>query len=142
MFEDKGAAAPDARAANAEWGRALKEWTTLFGIQRYRLSNPPKDVDPDKMKQFRNSFADAYFDVQRCLVKANLQIFKGQPPEKLQKTFDSVGKGFADMEKQIPAGDWDPVVQNQYADFLKEVPQLLPPYKAAGGKAFLEKLPL
>ena len=61
---------------------------------------------------------------------------------KLQKLYEDTGKKFVDMEKQIPAGEWEPEVQHRYADFLKEVPQTMAEYKAAGGKAFLEKLPV
>jgi tetratricopeptide (TPR) repeat protein len=142
VYEGKGAALKDdAKAANTEWGKALKEWTALFNIHKNRLQNPPKDVSPEQTKQHRNAFADAYFDVQRCLVRANIQLLTGpNNAAKLQKTFDDVGKRFADMEKQIPVADWEPEVQHRYVDFLKEVPQLTAPYKAAGGKLFLEKL--
>jgi len=142
VYEAKGAAAADVKAANTEWGKALKEWTTLFNIHKNRLQNPPKDVSPEQTKQHRNAFAEAYFDVQRCLVRANIQLLGTNNAAKLQKTFDDVGKRFADMEKQIPAADWEPEVQHKYADFIKEVPQLAASYQAASGQLFLKKLPV
>jgi hypothetical protein len=75
-------------------------------------------------------------------VKANQQLLKAQPPDKLQKTFDDVAKRLLDMEKQIPVAEWKPEVQHRYADLLKDSPRMLPAYKAAGGKLFLEKLPI
>lgn len=140
LYEDKGASIATVKEANVEWGKALREWQTLFTLQSNRLRNPPPGATPQQMIEYRNSFADALFDVNRCLVKANLQLLKDQPPAKLQKTFDDVGKRFADMEKQIPVADWQPEVQYRFVDFLKEVPGLVGPYKAAGGKFFLEKI--
>lgn len=140
VYEDRGAATADLKAAGVEWGKAKQVWEQLVGIHANRLRNPPKDTSPEQMKQFRNAYADAYFDVQRCLVKANQQLLKD--PAKLQTFYDSVAKRFADMEKAIPAADWQPEVQHQYADLLKTVPQMVPPYKLNGGKFFLEKLPL
>jgi hypothetical protein len=138
VYEDKGKAEPDVKKANAEWGKALQTWTTLFQIQRNRLAKPPAGANAQQMIEYRNAFADAYFDVQRCLVEANQQLLKGQPAEKLQKTYDDVARRFTDMEKQIPAADWDPEVRNRYADLLDKVEPLKSAYKAAGGKLFLE----
>jgi hypothetical protein len=136
------------KAANPEWGKALQQWTTLFNIHKSRLTKITPMNTPEEIRQWRNAYADAYFDVQRCLVKANMQLLNpGVPTQatKLQKTFDDVGKRFADMEKdmarQTPPTEWDPDVQHRYADYLKEVPQLLAPYKANSGKLFLERLP-
>jgi hypothetical protein len=145
LHEAKGHALKgNVKAANAQWGKALQEWTTLYRIHQARLRKLTKDISPEKVKEYHNAFADAFFDVQRCLVKANEDLLDAKIPSqatKLQKTYDDVGKKFADMEKVIKAGEWDPVVQNQYADFLKEVPKLLPAYQAAGGKLFLKRLP-
>ncbi|WP_246522824.1 hypothetical protein [Gemmata palustris] len=140
LFEAKGAAEPDPKKANAEWGQAVREWGAQVGMQRNRLSNPPKDATPDQLAQFRNAFADAFFDVQRCTVTANQQLQKSQP-DKLQKTYDDVGKRLTEMEKQIVAADWQPEVQNRYFEFIKANPPLLNAYKASGGKLFLEKMP-
>jgi hypothetical protein len=138
LYEEKGATVADPKAANPVWGQALREWTTIFNIHKARLQKPPPKAD---MVDLRNAFADAFFDVQRCLVKANQQLRKAQPA-KLQDTYNDAAKKFADMEKVIPEKEWQPLVQHRYADFLAEVPALVAPYKAAGGKFFLEKLPL
>jgi hypothetical protein len=93
----------------------------------------------EEERVMKNNFADAYFEIQRCLVKANQQL---QPPEKLAKTMADVAKKCVDMEKQIPLADWDAEVQHRYVDLLKETPALLASYKEQGGKIFLEKKPL
>jgi tetratricopeptide (TPR) repeat protein len=142
VHEEKAAGIASAREANPEWGKALKEWTTLFNIQKARLQKPPPGATPQQMVDFRNSFADAFLDVNRCLLAANQQLLKGQPPEKLQKTYNDIGKRLAEMEKQIPAAEWKPEVQHRYAELLGDTPPLSAAYKAAGGKFFLEKIPL
>jgi tetratricopeptide (TPR) repeat protein len=162
VYEDRGASAADVKAANPEWGKALQIWTTLWGIQKSRLSKiPPAEKMPDataaeevkqawadkeklrheEERQAKNAFADAYFEMQRCLVKANQQLLKAQPPEKLQKTMDDVAKKCFDMETKVlpQPKDWDAEVQHRYVDLIKETPALLAAYKAAGGKFFLEK---
>jgi tetratricopeptide (TPR) repeat protein len=147
VYEGKGEAlAGNVQAANTEWGKALREWTTLFNLQKNRLTKITPTNTPEEIKQWRNAYADAYFDVQRCLVKANVQLLKDPAQAaRLQKTYDDVGKRFADMEKdmakQNPPTEWESDVQHRYADYLKEVPALLAPYKANGGKLFLERLP-
>ena len=130
----------------------MREWTALFNIHKSRLTKfvplPPMATEEEKQrwnetqKQYRNAFADSYFDIQRCLVKANQQLLANPAnAAKLQKIYDDVGKRFADMEKQIPAADWEPDTQHRYADLLKEVAPVMTAYKANGGKAFLERLP-
>ena len=141
VYEDRGASIADVKAAGAEWGKAKQIWEGLFGIYKNRLGKIPPMTTPEEIKQMRNAFADAYFDLQRCLVKANQQLLKNQPPDKLQTALDSVAKRFVDMEKQIPAAEWQPEVQHRYAELLKETPQMLPAYKTNNGKAFLEKVP-
>lgn len=138
VYEEKGAALPTPKEANVEWGKGLREWQTLFGIASSRLRAAPKDATPEQLAGLRNDFADAFFDTQRCLVKANEQLLRGNP--KLQNTYDGIAKKFVDMEKQIPAAEWQPEVQHRYAELLKEHPPLMTAYKAAGGKAFLEKI--
>jgi hypothetical protein len=138
MYEAKGAALAVPKEASAEWGKASKEWATLFRIASARLQAAPKDATPDQLAELRQAFADAFFDTQRVVVVANEQLLKGNP--KLQTTYDNVGKKFADIEKQIPAAEWTPEVQHRYAEFLKDHPPLMAVYKAAGGKAFLEKI--
>lgn len=137
MYEAKGAGTAVPKEANAEWGKASREWNTLFSIASTRLRNA-KDAAPEQLAELRQGFADAFFDAQRCIVIANEQLLKGNP--KLQATYENVGKKFVDIEKQIPAGEWTPEVQHRYAEFLKDHPPLLAAYKAAGGKAFLEKI--
>lgn len=140
VYEGRGEAAGDnVKAANPEWSKALREWTSLFNLHKARLTKLTPQTTPEQVRQYRNAFADAYFDVQRCRVKANQQLVKDAA--KLQKTYDDVGKNFADMEKQIPAADWEPNVQHRYADLLKETPPVMAAYRAAGGKMFLERLP-
>ena len=140
VYEGRGEAAGDnVKAANPEWSKALREWTSLFNLHKARLTKLTPQTTPEQVRQYRNAFADAYFDVQRCRVKANQQLVKDAA--KLQKTYDDVGKNFADMEKQIPAADWEPDVQRRYADLLKEVAPVMAAYRAAGGKMFLERLP-
>ncbi len=170
LYEAKGAAEPDPKKANPDWGKAIREWSTLFSMNRNRLANlgVPKEMTAERLGQVlqsfhqvmapvtwfhgaadqlaqvpqaRNAFADAFFDVQRCMVGANQQLLKGLPPERLQKTYDDVGKKLADLEKQIPAADWQPEVQNRYYEFLKANAPLTAVYKVAGGKLFLEKMP-
>jgi hypothetical protein len=141
VYEDRGASIAEPKAANPEWGKAIREWNTVFALQRNRVSKLTPKTPADEVKQTRNAFADAFLDYQRCLVRANRQVLKAQP-EKLQKAYDDAGKQCAVMEKQIAAGDWQPEVQNRYVDFLKEFPPVLAAYKANGGKAFLDKLPL
>ena len=141
---------PEARASDAL--DTLEERRKCWRAKRAVREVSPEAMMPieseeeqrwkDGLGPFRNAFADAYFDMQRCLVKANQQLLKGLPPEKLQKTYDDVGKRCVDLEKQIPAADWQPEVQNRYADFLKEIPQVMAAYKANSGKMFLEKMPL
>ena len=163
VYEDPGATIADPKAAGAEWGKALQIWTTLFNIHKGRLTKAPPPLPPlpptatdeekqqrkdeenrraDELKALKNNYADAYFDIQRCLVKANIQLLKGLPADKLQAKFDDIAKKCSDMEKQIPAADWDAEVQNRYFELFKETPALLASYKAQGGKIFLEKKPL
>jgi hypothetical protein len=138
LYEAKGASLAVPKEASVEWGKANREWTTLFGIARARLQAAPKDAPPEQMIELRQAFADAFFDSQRCITIANEQLLKGNP--KLQTTYENIGKKFVDIEKQIPAGEWTPEVQHRYAEFLKDHPPLMAAYKTAGGKAFLEKI--
>ncbi|QJW96947.1 hypothetical protein [Frigoriglobus tundricola] len=145
VYETRGGAATDAAAAKAEWNKAVKEWTTLFQLHRNNIQALPKGAAPALVTQARNAFADAYFDVQRCGVRANEKLLNPNAPAqaaRLQKAYEDAGKRFVDMEKQIPAGEWEPEVQHRYADFLKDVPPAMAAYKAAGGKTFLERMPV
>ena len=97
-----------------------------------------EDSKPDNAAILRNktAFFEAFFEYHRCIVKANMHLVKAAP--KLQKTFDDIGKKFADMERQN-GPDMVPEVRAKYAEFLLEVPELKKAYEAAGGKLFLEK---
>ncbi|MBY0456325.1 MAG: hypothetical protein K2V38_03200, partial [Gemmataceae bacterium] len=135
LYEAKAAGNNDTKAANADWGLAFAEWRNLLTIHSNRLKTPPKDAN---MAQLRNAYADAYFEVKRCALTANLKLLKEGSPA-LQKTIDDVGKTFADMEKQIPAAEWEPDVQNRYHELLKAHPQVMKVYEAAGGQLFKKK---
>src|SRR5262249_47260005 len=125
-----------------------KEWLTLFRIAQKRLENPPKVkrqtdegekevVDEGRYLEMKNVMFDAYFDVQRCTVTANLQLYKSAP-DKIQKTFESVAKNLIGLENQNgPA--IHPKVRDRYAELLDDVPQLKKTYQAVGGKLFLHR---
>jgi hypothetical protein len=154
----------DLKLAGQEWGRALQVWQQLFSIARTRLQKLapvpklPDNATPEQKaeheakesarkveeRNLKNDFADAYFEVVRCTVKANQQL-RAAPnlKDKLQKSFEDAAKNCVDIEKQLPKiEDWEPEVQNRYVDLLNETPAMLAAYKAQGGKVFLEKKPL
>ncbi|MFM8274298.1 MAG: hypothetical protein ACKODX_18475 [Gemmata sp.] len=170
LYEAKGTNETEAKKAQPEWAQAVREWGTLFNMQRGRLTamGVPPAVTGEKLAQqlqafhdamawtewfhgaadaliqapqARNAFADAFFDVQRATVAANQQLLKNAP-DKLQKNYEDVGKRIADIEKQIHASDWQPEVQNRYFEFLKANPPILKVYQDNGGKLFLTKMPL
>jgi hypothetical protein len=143
LFEARGA--DDPQNARTLWGWALKEWNELYAITRNRverdLKDPPKDangnVDNLTMQRNKNAFFDAFFDVQRCLVKANSQILSNNQA-KLQESLNNVAKAFVEQEK----ANWDdmfPEVRVKYYDLLEEHPDLKKAYQAAGGKQFLQR---
>ena len=86
---------------------------------------------------YKNAFFEAFFDVNRCVVKANLQLLKSNPM-KLQGSLATVAGKFVDIEKQGGA-DINTEVRNKYVELLDEVPELKKAYQAAGGKLFLER---
>jgi hypothetical protein len=148
LHEAKGADAKDPKAASAEWGLALKQWTTLFQIAQKRLENPPKVkrqtdegekevVDEGRFLEMKNVSFDAYVDHQRCLVKANMQLQKAAP-DKLQRTMDQVSENLLKLERSN-GPEINPRVRERYAELLDEVPQLKKTYQAAGGKLFLHR---
>jgi hypothetical protein len=148
LHEAKGADAKDPKAANTEWGLALKQWASLFQIAQNRLVKPPtvrrqtdegekEVVDEGRFLELKNVFFDAYFDHQRCLVRANMQLQKAVP-DKLQRTMDQVAKNFIDLEKRS-GPEINPKVRDRYAELLDEIPQLKKTYQAAGGKLFLHR---
>ncbi|MDY3561186.1 hypothetical protein R5W23_002448 [Gemmata sp. JC673] len=142
LYEAKGAAEPDLKKASAEWGLAVKQWTTLFQIQNARLGSlqQQKGSDPQALVDARNAFADAFFDLQRCVVVANQQLRSGPAQAaNLQKTYADVARKCADIEKRIAVAEWQPEVRNRYHELIKATPPLEEAYKAAGGTMFLEK---
>lgn len=164
LFEDRAATVADPKVAGPEWGRAQQVWKGLFGTASARLQKlPPLPKLPDtateeqkkewqekadarkvEERALKNAFADAYFDFQRCGVKANLQL-RAAPnlKDKLQKSLEDAAKSFVDMEKQIPKiEDWDAEIQHRYVNMLNETPVMMAEYKKLGGKVFLEKKPL
>ena len=140
LYEALGDDESDTKKSNALWGKAVQEWTFQSNLARKRLETQPKGEDgkPDNAAILRNktAFFEAFFEYHRCIVKANMHLVKAGP--KLQKTFDDIGKKFADMERQN-GPDMVPEVRAKYAEFLLEVPELKKAYEAAGGKLFLEK---
>jgi hypothetical protein len=141
LAEARGAEQADPKAATAHWGEAVKEWTTQVTIARNRLSKePPKDAngntDNATVQRYKNAFFDAFFEYNRCILRANMQLRKGNP--KLQATFDDIGKKFVEIERS-GGPDMYPDVKALYADLLDDVPELKKAYQEAGGKLFLEK---
>jgi hypothetical protein len=165
LYEERAATVTtDLKLAGQEWGRALQVWQQLFGIAKTRLQklapvpklpdNATEDQKADhkakedarkvEERKLKNEFADAFFEVVRCTVKANQQL-RAAPAlaPKLQKSFEDAAKNCADIEKQLPnLEDWDAEVQNRYVALLAETPAMLVEYKKLGGKVFLEKKPL
>ena len=144
LYEAKGAATADNKLAKDDWGKALKEWTTLYSFATNSRRNL-KAPTPEQERQADNNFFEAYFEVQRCLLQANLQLLKGNP--KLSEAIANVGKKifdieasnkFVEKEKATP-GFVQPDVWNRYCDLLDKHPDLKNAYKAAGGKFFLER---
>ncbi len=145
LYESKGASIADPKAANADWGKALKEWTTLFQIYRSLVSKITPETPKEQARQTRSSFFDAFFEVQRVLVTANQQLVKD--PAKLNGTFEKVGQSFAAMEKSNQIVEMEkkgegvitPAVATRFWELMEKHPAMKNSYKAASGKFFLEK---
>ncbi len=158
VYETKAAATADAKGANAEWGKALKEWTTLFQFAQSAVKNQLKpDSAPEMVKQVKSHYFDSYFEIQRVLATANTQLIKD--PTKLATSFETGGKKILDLEtinkfndvKQVPGpeGKMVPIkagtelisfdVWTRYCDLLDKYPQLKAGYQKQGGKFFLER---
>lgn len=145
LFEARAAEEPNPKPAKELWGLALQEWNGLYTMMRNRvqedLKTPPKDangnVNNQLILQHKNAFFESFYDVTRCVVKANLQLLKGNPAE-LQKKIDDAAKKFVDQEKSN-GPEIIPEVRMKYYELLQEVPELKKAYQAAGGKLFLEK---
>ncbi|MBY0513307.1 MAG: hypothetical protein K2P78_05280 [Gemmataceae bacterium] len=142
LWEARGAADPNPATAKDHYGKALQEWTTLYQIHKARIDKGVQNDangNPDNVGYLKNknAFYDAFFDVQRCLVKAN-QKLQAAAPEKLAKTMDDVSKRFVDVEK-IMGDDLDAAVWVRYAELLEEIPPLRAAYEKNGGKKFLAR---
>jgi hypothetical protein len=143
LYEAKGATMTELKLANTEWGKALKEWTTLFNFAKNELSRL-KDPSPDKEREVKSHFFNSYYEIQRCIILANIQLQKGA---KLSETFTKCGKQIADLENSNKLSEMEkkgtgiitPEVWNHYCDLLDKYPELKNGYKAAGGKFFLER---
>ena len=145
MYEAKGAATQDVKAAGVEWKKALDQWTLLFRVAERQVKELPADATPEHARQVKSTYFAAYFEIQRIMIEANLQLQKGKPG--LADTFTQVGKRIAEMEtsNKIPQLEKDgkgiltAEVWNRYSDLIEKYPELKTAYTAAGGKFFLER---
>jgi hypothetical protein len=152
LYEAQGADEADPKAATKMWGMGQQQWNQLFGVAQTRLKNVQNqfakekaDPPPPGSKRLteadvvaaKNGYYEAFFDVNRCVVKANVQILKGNPP-KLQEQLTKTATRFQEIEK-LGGTEISADVHNKYADLLAEVPELKKAYQAAGGKLFLER---
>lgn len=140
LAEARGADEKDAKAANKHWGTAVKGWTELLTVSKNRLTAPPpKDangnVDNNAVQRMKNAFYDAYFDYNRCILKANLQLLAGNP--KLDERVADAAKRFVELEQKEGANMYADV-KNRFHDLITDVPQLRKQYEAQGGKMFLQ----
>ncbi|VTT99965.1 unnamed protein product [Gemmataceae bacterium] len=145
------------KPATDEWGKALKEWTTLFQFAQNGLKQIKPDTPPEVVMKLKSTFFDSYFEIQRVLVTANQSLIKD--PAKLDASFEKVGTNIFNVEnlhkfndvKQITAEDGKkvpikagtevitPEVWTRYCDLLDKNPKLKAAYQKAGGKFFLER---
>jgi len=157
LYEIKATALTTPKEANAEWGKALKEWTTLFQYAQAGLKQLKPDSPPEAVKAAKSHFYDAYFEIQRVVATANSLLIKD--PVKATTSAETVGKKVFDLEnlhkfnevKMIdgPDGKKVPIkagtelinseVWNRYCDFLDKYPAIKKGYKDAGGKFFNER---
>jgi tetratricopeptide (TPR) repeat protein len=136
LFEAKGADEPDPKLATKLWGQGQQQWNGLFSVARKRLADAQNQLaketaDPPppgaarmtgaQVVTLKNAYYEAFFDVNRCVVKANTQILKGNP--KLQGSLTSAATKFVDIEK-LGGAEISAEVHNKYADLLNEVPEL------------------
>lgn len=143
-YEGKAATLGQTKDASTEWGKALREWTTLFNFAQRDVSKL-KDASHEVERQTKSHFFDAYFDLVRCLLQANLQLRKGTA--KLPETYTDISKKLLDLEtknkllelEKKGLGIMTPEVSTRYCDLLDANPELKKAYKDAGGKFFLER---
>ncbi|WP_439626767.1 hypothetical protein [Gemmata sp.] len=158
LYETK-AATLTGKAANDEWGKSLKEWTTLFQYAQRDLKQITPDTPPEKVKHLKSAFHDSYFEVQRVLITANQSLIKD--PAKLDASFEKAGTNIFNLEnlhkfndvKKVDGQDGKmvpikvgtevitPEVWGRYCDLLDKNPKLKAAYRKAGGKFFLERPP-
>ena len=151
LFEAQGADEADPKAATKLWGQGQQQWTTLVTVARTRLGNVQNQFEKEKadppppgskrlteadVVAAKNAYYEAFFDLYRCVIKANTQLLKGNP--KLQASQGTTAQRFVEIEK-LGAGHISADVHNKYADLLTELPDLKKAYQAAGGKLFLER---
>lgn len=145
LAEAKGASLMDLKAAGAEWKKALDLWTTLFRFAEQQIKELPPDATPEQARLVKSAYFDAYFEIQRVMIEANLQLLKGKPS--LARAIADVAKKIVAMEvdNKIPQLEKDgkgiitPEVWNRYCDLLEKYADLKAGYTAAGGKFFLER---
>lgn len=140
LAEGRGADEKNPQAANKHWGQAVKGWSELVTVARNRLTGPaPKDangnLDNSAVQRNKNAFYDAYFDYNRCVLKANMQLLAGNP--KLDERVDDAAKRFVELEQKEGANMY-PQVKDRFHDLITELPALRKSYEARGGKMFLQ----
>ena len=161
VYEDRGASTTDVRRPPTPSGaRRCKMWTTLFEHPADAALETPaarEDAGPtatdDASRRGRQEQlrwrSTAQERVRRRVLRRAAVPGEGEPataqgPDagEAPEDVDDVAKQCADMEKQIPAaglgaGGAAPVRRSAQGDA-----RAVAAYKAAGGKFFLEKMPL
>ena len=165
LYEAKGAAISDAKAATPEWAKALKEWTTLFQIAQRRLQRTLEweavrtglkvlltdilcldlgtmgvPATPEQLRQLKSTYYDAFYEIQRLMVAANTQL-QAANPSVLNKSLEDVGKKIATMElsNKITETGITSEAWGHLFDLLDRSPLAKNSYKANGGKLFLDR---
>jgi hypothetical protein len=145
VHEAKAASLTDVKLANAEWKKAYDQWILLFRFAEKQVRELPADATPERARQVKSAYFDAFFEIQRIMIEANSQLLRGKP--NLAATFTDVAKKILDMESanKIPQleqegkGILTAEVWNRYADLIQKYPELKAAYTAAGGKFFLDR---
>jgi tetratricopeptide (TPR) repeat protein len=140
LNEARGADEKNPKEAGKHWGTAVKSWNEMLTITRNRMTGPPpKDatgnLDNNAIQKGKNAFYDAYFDYNRCILKANMQLLAGNP--KLDERMADTAKRFVELETKEGANMY-PEVRGRYHDLITEVPALRQSYEKLGGKLFLQ----
>jgi tetratricopeptide (TPR) repeat protein len=140
LNEARGADEKDVKTASKHWGTAVKSWNEMLTITRNRMTGPPpKDADGKEdnaaIQRGKNAFYDAYFDYNRCILRANMQLLAGNP--KLEERMGDTAKRFVELENK-EGTHMTPEVKGRYHDLITEVPPLKQAYEKLGGKLFLQ----